>query len=162
MTHPRPVLQDRTYMITRRCPSRRFFLRPDEKVDQAFAYCFAVAAKRHGLDVYWLSVMSNHYHDGVHDNEGKYPKFLRYFHSLLARCLNVHLSRWESFWSTEQAGALVLGDGDTIFDKMIYSLTNPSKDHLVDLVMKARRGGASELDVEFPLGTYKLKRLGLA
>lgn len=28
--------------------------------------------------------------------------------------------------------------------------------------LEARRGGASELDVVFPLGTYKLRRLGLA
>ncbi len=135
MTDPRPVLDDRTYMITRRCAERRFFLRPDDQVDQAFAYCFGVAAKRHGIDVYWLSVMSNHYHDGVHDNEGKYPKFLQYFHSLLARCLNVHLGRWESFWSAEQTCALLLDGGDTVFDKMVYSLTNPAKDHLVDRVM---------------------------
>ena len=135
MTCPRPVLESSTYMITRRCASRRFFLRPEQKVDQAFAYCFGVAAERYGLDVYWLSVMSNHHHDGVHDNDGKYPKFLQYFHSLLARCLNVHLGRWENFWSTEQSGALLLGDAEAIFDKMIYSLTNPVKDHLVDKVL---------------------------
>jgi len=134
MTHPRPVLENRSYMITRRCAGRRFFLRPEEKVDQAFAYCFGVAVERYGLDVFWLSVMSNHHHDGVHDNDGNYPEFLRYFHSLLARCLNVHLSRWENFWSTEQASALLLGDAEAIFDKMVYSLTNPVKDHLVDRV----------------------------
>jgi putative transposase len=91
-----------------------------------------LAAGLYGLDVYWISVLSNHHHDGVRDNGGNYPEFLRYFHSLLARCLNVHLSRWESFWSTEQTGMLHLGDADAVFNKMIYSLTNAVKDHLVD------------------------------
>ena len=46
----------------------------------------------------------------------------------------MHLGRWENFWATEQTGALHLGDADAIFDKMIYALTNPVKDHLVDKV----------------------------
>jgi hypothetical protein len=119
-------------MFTRRCANRQYFLRPSKEVNQAFLYCYAVAAERHRMTVYWLIALSNHHHDGDHDNEGKYPLFLRYLHSLLARCLNVHLGRWENFWATEQAGALHLGDADAIFDKMIYSLTNPVKDHLVD------------------------------
>ena len=97
-------------------------------------YCYAVAAQRYDMDVYWLSVMSNHHHPGGHDNKGNYPEFFRYFHSLLARCLNVHLGRWENFWATEQTGALQLGDADAIFDKMIYALTNPVKEQLVDKV----------------------------
>ena len=121
-------------MFTRRCAERRFFLHPCKEVEQAYVYCFAVAAQRYELDVYWLSQMSNHHHPGVHDNLGNYPRFLRYFHSLLARCLNVHLGRWENFWATEQTGALHLGDAEAIFDKMIYALTNPVKDHLVDKV----------------------------
>lgn len=121
-------------MFTRRCAERRFYLRPCNEVNEAFVYCFAVAAQRYELDVYWLSVMSNHYHPGGRDNLGKYPKFFRYFHSLVARCLNVHLGRWENLWATEQSGALHLGDADAIFDKMIYALTNPVKDHLVDTV----------------------------
>jgi len=134
VTLPRQVLEDRVYMVTRRCAERRFFLRPCQRVEQAFVYCFAVAAQRYGVEVYWLSVLSNHHHDGIRDRRGNYPEFLRYFHSLLARCLNVHLGRWENFWSAEQCGALHLGDADAIFEKMIYALTNPVKDHLVDRV----------------------------
>ncbi len=119
-------------MLSRRCSERRFFLRPSKEVEQAFVYCFAVAAQRYELEVYWLSVMSNHHHDGVRDTQSNCPKFLQYFHGLLARCLNVHLARWENFWSAEQSGVLHLGDADAIFDKMIYALTNPVKDHLVD------------------------------
>jgi len=124
MNLPQPVPENRTYMIRRRCAARRFCLRPGERGSPIFACCFGVAAERYGLDVYWLSVVSNHHHDGVYDNDGKYPKLLQYFHGLLARCVNVHLSHWQNFWSTEQSGALLLGDAEAIFDKMVYSLSN--------------------------------------
>ena len=35
-------------------------------VTQAVVYCMAVAAKDKDVDVYWLSVMSNHDHPGAH------------------------------------------------------------------------------------------------
>ncbi len=134
MTPPRQVVVDRTYMFTRRCTQRTFLLRPSKKVDQAIVYCFAVAAKRYDLDVYWLSALSNHYHAGLRDKHGNYPEFLRYFHSLLARCLNAHWGRWENLWASEPSSALHLGDNEAIFDKMIYGLSNPALDHLVDRV----------------------------
>ena len=135
MTAPRQVVPGRAYMLTRRCSERRFFLRPSKETNNAYVYCFAVAAERYHIDVYWLSVLSNHEHPGVCDKLGNYPEFLRYFHSLLARCLNAHLGRWENFWSTEQPGALHLADGESVFDKMTYGLSNPAKDHLVDKVV---------------------------
>jgi len=121
-------------MLTRRCAERRFYLRPSKAVEQAFLYCLAVAAQRYGIVVYWVCVLSNHYHMGILDVQGNYPQFLQFFHGLLARCLNVHLSRWENLWSAEQCGVLHLGDCEAIFDKMIYSLTNPVKAQLVDKV----------------------------
>jgi putative transposase len=122
MTSPRQVIKGRTYMLTRRCSERRFFLRPSDETNNAYVYCFAVAAQRYSVDVYWLSTMSNHAHPGLHDRLGNYPEFIRYFHSLVARCLNARLGRWENFWATEQTGVLHLPDGDTIFEKMIYAL----------------------------------------
>ena len=132
MTPPRQVIARRTYMISRRCSERKFFLRPSELTDEAFVYCFAVACLRYGIEPLWLVVMSNHYHAGIRDEHGCYPEFLRYLHSLLARCLNCHYKRWENLWSTEQTGALLLGDAQAVFDKQLYSLCNPVKDHLVD------------------------------
>jgi putative transposase len=119
-------------MFTRRCAHRQYLLRPSKQVNQAIVYCYAVAAQKRSMTVYWLLAMSNHEHDGANDDKGQYPDFLRYFHSLLARCLNVHLGRWEGLWADEQPGALHLGDAEAIFDKMIYSLTNPVQAHLVD------------------------------
>ncbi len=122
-------------MITRRCTQRQLLLRPSKLTDQAFVYCFVVAAQRYDVDIYWLTVMGNHYHAGLRDKHGNYPEFLRYFHSLVARCLNARLGRWENLWSSEPSGALELGDAEAVFDKLVYSLCNPVNDNLVDRVL---------------------------
>lgn len=134
MTPPRQVIAGRTYMVTRRVAQRQFLLRPSKKTDEAFVYCLTVAAKRYGMKVCWLMVMSNHYHAGIHDEHGRFPEFFRYFHSLLARCINCFYGRWENLWATEQTGALHLGDDEAVFDKMIYSLCNAVQSDLVDRV----------------------------
>ncbi|MEZ4225058.1 MAG: hypothetical protein R3B13_29160 [Polyangiaceae bacterium] len=134
MTPPRPVIPGQMLVISRRCTRREFLLRPSKPTDDAFLYCLARACRRYGMQLCWLMVMSNHYHAGIHDVDGCYPEFLCYFHSLLARCLNSHHGRWENLWATEQTSVVHLGDAEAVFDKMIYSLCNAVKDHLVDRV----------------------------
>jgi REP element-mobilizing transposase RayT len=128
------VVPGTTYMLTRRCTQRRFLLRPDKHTVNAFCYCLALTAQRHGIEVHACSVMSNHYHLGIRDVRGVLPEFLRDFHSLLGRCLNAYLHRWENFWASEQSSAVVLADAEAVLDKMLYGLTNPVKDHLVERV----------------------------
>jgi len=135
MTLPRQIFKGRTELLTRSCSERRFFLTPSKETYEAFLYCFAVTAQEHKMDIFWLCVMSNHYHAGVLDKEGERPEFTRDFHSLLTRCLNVHLRRRENLWATEPSSAVHLADADAVFKKMVYSLTNPVKDHLVTKVV---------------------------
>jgi len=121
-------------MLTRRVTQRLFLLRPDEITREHFVYCFALAAERHGIEVHWLMVMSNHYHAGVRDVQGRVPEFLRDFHGLLARSMNAARGRWENLWASEQAGMLELVAPDAVLDKLVYGLTNPCSAHLVDKV----------------------------
>lgn len=132
MTQPRQVLPDRCYLITRRCTQRTFLLRPSKHTKQAFLYCLAEAAARFDIDVLWVMACSNHYHAGIHDRHGRYPAFIEHFHKLLAKILNVHWGRWENVWATEQTSVVLLSGPEDIFDKLIYSLTNPVKDNLVE------------------------------
>ncbi len=134
MTQPRPVVAGRTYMVTRRCTQRMYLLRPDPVMNQSFAYCLAVAAQRYGIAVQDLQVQSNHYHMKICDERGNYPEFLRYFHSLVARCINALRGRWENLWASEQPSMLHLADADANLGKGTYLLTNAVKDHLVDKV----------------------------
>ena len=88
MSQPRPVYPQQTYMITRRVVGRMFRLNPSKRVNQAFLYLLGFCAQRYGIDLFALTVMSNHYHLVARDNDALYPNFLRDFNALLARCIN--------------------------------------------------------------------------
>jgi putative transposase len=129
---PRPVIPGRTYMFTRRCSERRFFLRPDARVTNAFWYCLGWAADKHGMVLHAAVAMSNHVHVVATDPRGVYPDFLRDFNGLLARVVNAARGRWEHFWDSNQASAVLLEDEAAQLDKVVYTLMNP-----VGLVDKA-------------------------
>mgnify|MGYP001769584158 CR=1 FL=1 len=132
MSLPREVVPGRDYMITRRCSERRFFLRPDPETNNAFIYCLALAVQRAKVEVTFSMAMANHAHTGIHDPEGNYPAFTEYFHSLLARCQNAHLGRFENFWSSEPTSVVRLLEPHDILDKMVYAYANPPVADLVD------------------------------
>jgi hypothetical protein len=132
MSIPREVLPGQTYMITRRCTQRQFLMRPDEATNNAFIYCLAEAAARHGIQVLFTVAMSNHHHTGIYDAAGNYPAFLEHFHKLFAKCQNSLRGRWENFWSSEQTSVVRLVNPHDAVEKMIYALTNPVKDGLVE------------------------------
>jgi putative transposase len=121
----RPVTEGRTYMFTRRCSERRFFLRPDSTTNNAFWYCLGWAAKTHGMVLHAAVAMSNHVHVVATDPRGAYPNFLRDFHGLLARVVNAARGRWEHFWDANQASAVLLADEAAQADKLAYVLANP-------------------------------------
>lgn len=119
-------------MITRRCTQRQFLMRPDRETNNAFVYCLAVAAQKHGIRVIFTTAMSNHHHTGIEDPEGNYPAFLEHFHKLFAKCQNALRGRWENFWSSEQTSVVRLVDPNDIVNKMVYAVTNPVKDKLIE------------------------------
>lgn len=119
-------------MITRRCTQRQFLMRPDRETNNAFIYCLAEAAARYRIDVLFTVAMSNHHHTGIFDREGNYPEFLEHFHKLFAKCQNALRGRWENFWSSEQTSVVRLVDPDDVIDKLVYALSNPVKDGLVE------------------------------
>ena len=131
MSLPRAVIPGRTYMITRRCSERRFFLRPDHETNNAFIYCLAVAAEKYGIRVIFTVTMSNHHHTGLVDTDGRLPDFLAHFHKLIAKHQNALRGRWENMWAVEQSSAVELVDAEDIFEKMVYAFANPVAAHLV-------------------------------
>lgn len=132
MTLARDVLPDRTYMFTRRCTQRQLLMRPDKETNNAFIYCMAVAVERTGVELLFTQAEGNHHHTGARDGKGNYPEFLEQVHKLFAKCQNALLGRWENFWASEQTSVVRLEEPKDILDKMIYALTNPVKDHLVE------------------------------
>ncbi len=131
MTWPRRVVPGTTYLLTRRCTQRRFMLVPRGIVPKLFGYCVALAAERHGILVHAITCMSNHWHAVLTDPHGCIPEFSRDVHSLIARALNAHLGRWEALWSSQRLSLVELVDAPDVWDKLVYTLTNPVEAGLV-------------------------------
>ena len=106
-------------------------MRPDDQTTRAFLYCLAVSARRSQVQVIFFLAMSNHYHAGIFDPEGRLPAFLEHFHKLFARHQNALRGRWENFWSSEQTSVVELLEAEDVLNKMVYTLVNPVKAALV-------------------------------
>jgi REP element-mobilizing transposase RayT len=132
MSLPRRVLPNQTYLVTRRCLGRRFLLRPDNALNNAFLYCLALAARKHGIAVHALCAMSNHYHLVITDTEGVLPDFMAWLNRQLAMCVK-RLRRWdEVVWEPNVAySAVELGGPSEVLDKVAYVLLNPVSAALV-------------------------------
>ncbi|HZZ85342.1 MAG TPA: hypothetical protein VFE30_12445 [Anaeromyxobacteraceae bacterium] len=132
MTAPRQVLPGTTYLVTRRCSERRFFLRPSKATNAIFLYVLAVAARMYGVRVHALCVLSNHYHLVLTDADGRLPAFMQYLDGLVARAVNASLGRWEGFWSADASySAVSQGDAGDVVRKIAYTLANPASAGLV-------------------------------
>jgi REP element-mobilizing transposase RayT len=125
MTLPRQVLPGSTYLVTRRCSERRFFLRPSAKTNAIFRYVLAVAASQNEIEVHAYCVLSNHFHLIVTDPYGRLPDFHRVLDGLVARATNALLGRRESFWDPDSYNATRLEDAEAVLEKMAYVLANP-------------------------------------
>jgi putative transposase len=144
MSLPRPVIPNRVYLITRRCAQRQFLMRPDAATNQAFMYCLGVAAQRTNVKLLFVLAMSNHYHAGIVDTDGRLPEFLERFHRMFAKHQNVIRGRTENFWASEQTSVVTLEGEEDILDKLLYTLANPVASHLV--ATAGEWPGASSLD----------------
>jgi len=125
MSKPRPVLPNKTYLVTRRCLLRHFLLLPSPAVNATFLYCLACAAKLFSVEIHAFCVLSNHFHIVLTDTRGNLPAFMQWFDGTIARCLNAYYERGEYFWAPGTYSRVELVDPEDILAKMVYTLTNP-------------------------------------
>ncbi len=125
MTAPRQVFESTTYLVTRRCSERRFFLRPSKTTNAIFSYVLAVAAERYGILIHAFCVLSNHFHVVLTDVHARLPEFHRDLDALVARAVNCSLGRWEGFWDRDSYSAVRLEGTQAILEKIVYVLANP-------------------------------------
>ncbi len=120
------MLPNTTYLVTRRCSERRFFLRPSQRTNDIFLYVLALAARRYGVLVHAYCVLSNHCHLVLSDPAGRLPAFMQYLDSLVARAVNASLGRFEGFWAVDASYSAVepIDPGDVVA-KTAYVLANP-------------------------------------
>src|SRR4051812_41347670 len=125
VAHPRRVVPDETYLITRRCYQRTFRLRPCAETNRIFTYCLAFAMQKTGVVLHAACVMSNHHHLIVTDPNGVLPDFLRELHRLTAKAMNAAQGEWENLWAAEPCNVVRLVTDDDVEEKIAYVIANP-------------------------------------
>jgi REP element-mobilizing transposase RayT len=125
MSAPRPVRKGTTYLVTRRCSERRFFLRPDPSVNQLFLFLLAVGAARTGVRVHAFCALSNHFHLLVTDRKATLPAFMQLLDGFLARTVNTLIGHRGAFWDSNQYSAVELATPEDILREAVYVLANP-------------------------------------
>ena len=132
VTLARQVVEGRSYLLTRRCTQRQYLLRPDPLTEEAYEYCLGEAVERFSITLHGWIAMSNHEHVIIRDNLGNFPEFLAHFHKMVAKVVNAHRGRRENLWATEQPNVVYLVSPEDAFDKLVYLLSNPISDDLVE------------------------------
>ena len=131
MSVPRQVLPGSTYLITRRCTQRQFWLTPSKLTNQIILYCIAVAAMLTGVKIHAICAMGNHLHAVVTDPEAKLPLFMHWMNMYIAKCINASYGRWEALWASGKPSAVRLEGDEDVLDKIAYCLANPVSAGLV-------------------------------
>ncbi|XXX74498.1 transposase [Sorangium sp. So ce134] len=144
MSQPREIAPGATYMITRRVLRRHLLFRPDAALTQFLIYALTVSVRRYGLQVHALCAMSTHLHLIVTDVTGVLPRFLQFFHRIVALGTKV-LRRWEGpVWDHEAPSVVRLLTRAAVVEKIAYTLANPVA---AGLVQHAREWPGAKVDV---------------
>jgi REP element-mobilizing transposase RayT len=144
MSQPREIAPGATYLITRRVVRRHLLFRPDAAINQFLIYALAVSARRYGIEVHALCAMSTHLHIVVTDVQGVLPRFLQFFHRIVALGTKV-LRKWEGpVWDHEATSVVRLLTHAAVVEKMAYVLANPVA---ARLVRHAREWPGAKTDV---------------
>ncbi|WP_433937789.1 transposase [Sorangium cellulosum] len=144
MSQPRDISPGATYLITRRALRRHLLFRPDAAITQLLVYALAVSARRYSIEVHALCAMSSHLHLVVTDPNGVLPRFLQFFHRIVALGTKV-LRKWEGpVWDHEATSVVRLLTRAAVAEKIAYVLANPVA---AGLVRHAREWPGAKVDV---------------
>src|SRR6185437_5455657 len=144
MSQPRQIVPGTTYLITRRILRRHLLLRPDAAITQLLVYALGVSTRRFGVEVHALCAMSTHLHLVVTDEQGVLPRFLQFFHRLVALGTKV-LRKWEGpVWDHEATSVVQILTPAAVVEKIAYVLANPVS---AGLVRHAREWPGAKVDV---------------
>ena len=133
----RPIIPGTTYLVTRRCVQRQYWLLPTRQTTAIVEFCVAEAARQCGVEIHAIAVMSNHLHIVLTDVEGRVPEFTHWAFKFIGTCVNVSLGRWGSIFEQSEKTSLVrLTTPDSIVDKIAYTVANPVSAGLVDAPAK--------------------------
>ena len=126
MTQPRFFVPDVPVMISRRALRRTHLFRPDETMNQAYAYLLAWAAQKHGVEVIAAVLMSTHEHLVVlAPCAAAQAAFIRDLHRLVALFTKVY-RKWDgAVWDHEKTSIVQLRTPEALIEKLAYIMANP-------------------------------------
>jgi REP element-mobilizing transposase RayT len=118
-------------MVTRRVVLRTHLLRPDGRLNEMFLYVLAVIAKRFGVVIHAVVILSNHIHIILSDPHGHVSPFMCEFFRLTA--LNVKVQRkWDGpVWDHRKPSVVQLRTLQAVIEKLAYVMANPVEAGLV-------------------------------
>jgi putative transposase len=128
---PRMIIAGRTYLLTRRCSERRFFLRPGKNVNAIVRYALFKAARLWRVEVHGWTVMSNHLHIVATDKFRELSNFMRTLDLEISKGVSPEIGRWGGLWEPGQFSAVELLDTEAMIEKLAYVLANPVSARLV-------------------------------
>ena len=136
---PRWLKADTAYAETQRTVDRTFLFKPDPETRNIIGAAAGRAQKRYPVKIYFIDFNINHKHTGrapLSNSPEHLENLFRFdqlFNSLLARGINRKLDREGPIFSgrnrTDEAR-----DNPSLEQQLIYAVTNPVKDGLVERV----------------------------
>ena len=126
MSLPRQIRPGATWMITRRTTRRHFLLRPDRDgtAQQIYWYTTAILAKKFGVELHAVQVLSTHMHEVLTDVHGNLPAFLRERNRALANALKCHRKWPEEVFQRAAANCVELLGEDSVMKQIAYTIAN--------------------------------------
>lgn len=127
MTRRRIIRDGKIWALCRRTTRRHYLFNPDQarQIEQAYWYCLAVAANKHGILVHAACLMSTHSHETVTDTRSQLPRFLQLFHLLFARCTKAIRGWPAEVFDKDSSSAVHLRTPEAILESLAYLITNP-------------------------------------
>jgi len=127
------------YEVTRRCVERGHKLTPNyasgrkyaSSVEQLYKYATARYAKRYGIEVIAVCVMSNHVHEILFDRSGKISQFLQARNKMLADTVKVRYGLPSNVFDKPDGTYNQLEGATAIASKIAYVIANPVEAGLV-------------------------------
>lgn len=158
MCPPRCIRSGQTWMVTRRTTRRHFLLRPDVDgvTQQIYWYTTAVLARKFGIELHAVQVMSTHMHEVLTDVRGNLPAFIRERNRALANALKCHRGWPEEVFQRAPANCIQLFGTGAVVKEIAYTLANCVKAGLVD--DPARWPGVGVTSEDIGVRTVRVRR----
>jgi hypothetical protein len=136
---PRWYRANAAYCETQRTVDRQFLFKPDPVIRNIIGAAAGRAMKKYPVKLFWLDFNINHKHSSraplseSREHIENLARFDQLFNSLAARGINKYLGREGALYSTRNRGVEAVDDL-SLAQQLLYAVTNPVKDGLVDRV----------------------------